>query len=272
MSDGGDLGGDGYPATPKFVATSGRRPPAASPRPRLGMLRPMAGPLHDVRDHVVSMIVAGELLPGAALPAERELAIRLGVSRPLVREALRSLEAVNIVESRRGAGTYVTDLTPELLLAPLTYAFRLVHGSYLDLFQVRRFLEPAAAAEAASTVKEDSLVEMDELLKALDEPDEDTFPENDLAFHEWIVRQTGNPLLLSIIRGIRDLEFTVLEVTAANTVNREQSQIEHRAIGKAIREGDPERAKAAMLLHLARVEDQVRSAGTERPASAGEAH
>lgn len=230
----------------------------------------MAGPLNGVRDHVVSMIVTGELRPGAALPAERELAIRLGVSRPLVREALRSLEAVNIVESRRGAGTYVTELSPELLLAPLSHAFRLIHGSYLDLFQVRRFLEPAAAAEAAGSVEEEHLAEMDELLAALDELDEDTFPENDLAFHEWIVRQTGNPLLLSIIRGIRDLEFTVLEVTAASARNREQSQIEHRAIGKAIREGDPERAKAAMLLHLARVEDQLRSPGAGVPELAEE--
>lgn len=263
MSDGVDHHSASHPITPRFIVTRGRVPLEASPRRPLGMLQPMSGPLHDVREHVVAMIVAGKLMPGDALPAERELATALGVSRPVVREAIRSLEAVNVVESRRGAGTYVTNLSPELLLAPLSYAFRLVRGSYLDLFQVRRFLEPAAAAEAAITVAEDKLAEMDALLRALDESDQDSFPESDLAFHEWIVRQTGNPLLLSVIRGIRDLEFTVLEVTAATVINRDQSQIEHRAIAQAIRDGDPERAKAAMLLHLARVEDHLRQSGIE---------
>ena len=272
MTDGQDNRPLPRPIAPRFLVTRGRPPLEASPRPLLGMLQPMSGPLHEIREHVVSMIVAGKLMPGDALPAERELATTLGVSRPLVREALRSLEAVNVVESRRGAGTYVTDLSPELLLAPLSYAFRLVRGSYLDLFQVRRFLEPAAAGEAAITVADDKVAEMDDLLKALDESNKDTFPENDLAFHAWVVSKKGNPQLLSVIRGIRDLEFTVLEVTAATVDNRDQSQAEHRAIAQAIRDGDPERAKAAMLLHLARVEDHLRKSGIEPPGLEAVAH
>lgn len=242
----------------RVVSLRARVPVAPGAHRALGIVQPVSGPLHDVREHVVALILAGDLAPGAALPAERELATQLGVSRPLVREAIRTLEAVNILESRRGAGTYVTALTPELLLAPLGYAFRLVRGSYLDLFQVRRFLEPAAAGEAAIAVDEECLAEMDKLLVALDDSTQESFPEHDLAFHEWIVRQTGNPLLLSVIRGIRDLEYTVLTVTAAGVDAREESQREHRAIAEAIRQGDPERAKAAMLLHLARVEDQLR--------------
>jgi GntR family transcriptional repressor for pyruvate dehydrogenase complex len=219
----------------------------------------VSGPLHDLREHVVNLILGGELSPGDALPAERELAVRLGVSRPLVREALRSLEAVNIVESRRGAGTYVTDLSPELLLAPLSYAFRLVRGSEIDLFEVRRFLEPQAAAVAATQQQpDDDLAELDRLLDELDDSDQHTFPERDIAFHEWIVRRTNNRLLLSVVRGIRDLEYQVLAVTAVSAESRALSGAEHRAIASAIRARDPERAKAAMLLHLARVEDQFR--------------
>ncbi|WP_432974759.1 FadR/GntR family transcriptional regulator [Dactylosporangium sp. CA-233914] len=214
-----------------------------------------------MREHVVNLILEGELSPGDALPAERELAVRLGVSRPLVREALRSLEAVNIVESRRGAGTYVTDLSPELLLAPLSYAFRLVRGSEIDLFEVRRFLEPQAAAVAAMHLPDDpddGFAELDRLLDAMDTSDQHTFPDHDIAFHEWIVRRTNNRLLLSVVRGIRDLEYQVLAVTAVSAESRELSAAEHRAIASAIRARDPERAKAAMLLHLARVEDRFR--------------
>ncbi|GAA1018432.1 GntR family transcriptional regulator [Acrocarpospora pleiomorpha] len=236
-----------------------------APPPRLshphrasGSVKTVSGPLHDVKEHVVNLILNGELSPGDALPAERELATRLGVSRPLVREALRSLEAVNIVESRRGAGTYVTDLSPEFLLAPLSYAFRLVRGSEIDLFEVRRFLEPQAAAMAALHLPEDDLSELDQLLDELDASDQSTFPELDIAFHEWIVRRTNNRLLLSVIRGIRDLEYQVLAVTATSAESRLLSGVEHRTIASAIRARDPERAKAAMLLHLARVEDQFR--------------
>jgi Transcriptional regulators len=218
----------------------------------------VSGPLQDVKEHVVNLILNGELSPGDALPAERELAARLEVSRPLVREALRSLEAVNIVESRRGAGTYVTDLTPELLLAPLNYAFRLVHGSEIDLFQVRRFLEPQAAALAAMRLPDDDFTELGRLLDEMEASDQHTFPELDIAFHEWIVRRTNNRLLLSVVRGIRDLQYEVLAVTALSAESRALSGVEHRAIASAIRSRDPERAKAAMLLHLARVEDQFR--------------
>jgi GntR family transcriptional repressor for pyruvate dehydrogenase complex len=230
-----------------------------TPRRPFGTVKIVSGPLHDVREHVINLILSGEFSPGDALPAERELAVRLGVSRPLIREALRSLEAVNIVESRRGAGTYVTDLSPELLMAPLRNAFRLIRGSEVDLFEVRRFLEPQAAAVAAMHMQDDDFSELDRLLDELDRSDQHTFPELDIAFHEWIVRRTNNRLLLSVVRGIRDLEYQVLAITAISAESRKLSAVEHRAIASAIRARDPERAKAAMLLHLARVEDRFRT-------------
>src|SRR5262249_59078734 len=98
---------------------------------------------------VKEMILSGELQPGAKLPRENELAERLGLSRSSLREAVRALAALNVIEVRQGDGTYVTSLTPEVLLDVIGFGIDLLRDpSLLDVFEVRRFLEtpPTAAA------------------------------------------------------------------------------------------------------------------------------
>src|SRR5581483_3398325 len=93
-------------------------------------------------EKIKEMILSGELQPGAKLPRESELAERLGVSRSSLREAVRALAALNVIDVRQGDGTYVTRLTPELLL---------------EVFEVRRFLETAATTAAATCISEEGL-------------------------------------------------------------------------------------------------------------------
>src|SRR5437660_2735774 len=116
--------------------------------------RPARGRGPTVTDEAIAkireMIVSGRWRPGDRLPREADLAIQLGLSRSSLREAVRALSLVRVLEVRQGDGTYVSSLEPDLLLETTTFATHLLQDhTVLELFEVRRLLEPAAAALAA---------------------------------------------------------------------------------------------------------------------------
>src|SRR5438876_920131 len=104
---------------------------------------------HEAIDTIKRMIVRGELLAGQRLPAERDLAAQLGLSRPSLREAIRALIALNILESRHGEGTFVSSLEPDLLTEPIDFVLQVNDGGLRALFEARRVLEAGVAALAA---------------------------------------------------------------------------------------------------------------------------
>src|SRR5438552_5300584 len=107
---------------------------------------------------IKELIVDGEFAPGSKLPKERELAERLGLSRNSLREAVRALTLIGVLEPRQGDGTYVTSLEPDLLLAGTTFVSHLLTGpTLLELYQVRCILEPAATAMSATRITEGDL-------------------------------------------------------------------------------------------------------------------
>ena len=124
----------------------------------------MGAPLTEAAiNQVQEMIVTGRLVPGARLPAEADLAVELGASRNTVREAVRALVTAKVLDVRRGDGTFVTSLRPELLLDGIGAAAELMQdGPYqLELVQVRRILEPAATALAAQRIDRSALLELE---------------------------------------------------------------------------------------------------------------
>src|SRR5690606_8537975 len=116
----------------------------------------------DTVSAIKGMILDGRLRPGDQLPSERALSEALGVSRPTVREAIRSLQAMNIVETRHGAGTFVSSLSVEELLRPLQFALALSDFAMEHLFEVRLMLEPGAAELAAERASDDEIEELRE--------------------------------------------------------------------------------------------------------------
>src|SRR5215208_3589177 len=111
------------------------------------------------------MIRSGELTPGERLPPEQELAERLGVSRGTLREAVRALTQINVLDVRRGDGTYVTSLGPSELLAGMVFAMELLQSQGLEeVIEVRRLLLPSAAALAAQRVTRDQLSRMHDVV------------------------------------------------------------------------------------------------------------
>ena len=148
---------------------------------------------------IKDLIVEGEFAPGDRLPKETELAERLGLSRSSLREAVRALSLVGVLDARQGDGTYVTSLEPELLLAGTSFLGDLVTGpTLLELCEVRRILEPAATALATPRLREEDFEALEESLERMDDADStQAFIDADVDFHRVIVSACGNATLAS---------------------------------------------------------------------------
>ena len=222
----------------------------------------MGAPLTEAAiQQVRDLIATGELTPGSRLPPEAELADALGTSRSTVREAVRALVTARVLDVRRGDGTYVTSLRPELLLEGIGAAADLMHDDFtLELVQVRRILEPAATAMAASRINEAVLDELEACLHRMSEaPSQDELVQFDAQFHELVARAAGNETLASMLNGVSSRTSRarvwrgVVEAGA-----KERTILEHAEILAALRARDPRLAEAAALIHVSTTEAWIR--------------
>ncbi|MDT0404817.1 MULTISPECIES: FadR/GntR family transcriptional regulator [Streptomyces] len=213
-------------------------------------------------EKIKSMIVSGALRPGARLPKESELAAELGLSRNSLREAVRALSLIRILDVRQGDGTYVTSLDPQLLLEALSFVVDFHRDdTVLEFLAVRRILEPAATALAAGRLREEQLDELTEQLDKLgDEPSLEDLVAADLEFHRAIVRGSGNSVLCSLLDGLSGPTTRARiwrGLTQEDAVGR--TLREHRAILAALRDRDAEAARSWATVHIASVEQWLRS-------------
>src|SRR5690348_16719282 len=150
---------------------------------------------------IKELISSGEFTAGARLPTERELTQRFGVSRSSLREAVRALALVGVLEPRVGDGTYVTTLEPELLLTGVGFVSDLVDGrSLLELHQVRRLLEPEATRLATPRLTDDDFARLAECVRQMETADSaQAYIDADTAFHRVILDACGNATLASLI-------------------------------------------------------------------------
>jgi GntR family transcriptional regulator, transcriptional repressor for pyruvate dehydrogenase complex len=210
---------------------------------------------------IKELISSGEFTAGARLPTERELTQRFGVSRSSLREAVRALALVGVLESRVGDGTYVTTLEPELLLTGVGFVSDLVgSGSLLELHQVRRILEPEATRRATSRLTSHDLARLEECLRQMEvENSAQPFIEADTAFHSVILDACGNATLASLIQNLSgDTLRARIWQTLVGEGALEATRASHRAIYDALLARDAEGAAAADLMHLAITEKWLR--------------
>jgi GntR family transcriptional regulator, transcriptional repressor for pyruvate dehydrogenase complex len=219
-----------------------------------------------VIDGITAMLTSGELTAGARLPVENDLADRFGVSRGSLREAVRALAVLGVVETRQGAGTYVTSLEPEGMLRPLQLLAELeLSGTSGQLLEIRRVLETDAAGAAATAIDEAGLDRLAEVLDGVDpllEDDGDdleAFIDADAEFHLTIVRAAGNPALTALVQSLvsRTARARLWRAVAERDAVA-ATQAEHRAILRELRRRDPERARIRMANHLLGVEQFAR--------------
>jgi GntR family transcriptional repressor for pyruvate dehydrogenase complex len=214
-------------------------------------------------EKIKEMIISGELRPGDRLPREADLAQRLGLSRSSLREAVRALSLVRILDVRQGDGTYVTSLDAALLLDALSFVIELHHDrSVLELLEARRLLEGEAAALAAQRIAPAQVAELHALIEAMPGcADVEEFVENDLAFHRTIAAAAGNSVLTKLLESLsgRTIRARIWRgITERGAIDR--TVAEHEAICDAIERGSPELARAWMGVHLASVEAWLRQA------------
>src|SRR5262249_16097424 len=155
-------------------------------------------------DKIKEMIVSGELGPGDRLPKESDLADRLGLSRNSLREAVKALSLIHVLDVRQGDGTYVTSLEPRLLLDAMTFAVEFHRdATVLEFLEVRRILEPAVTAMAATVMTDEEIAALRAVLDELDDnPSVEALVANDLEFHRRIALGTGNTVLCSLIESL----------------------------------------------------------------------
>jgi GntR family transcriptional regulator, transcriptional repressor for pyruvate dehydrogenase complex len=212
-------------------------------------------------DKLKTMIMSGELRPGQRLPREVDLAADLGLSRSSLREAVRALSLVRILDVRQGDGTYVSDLSADSLVDTLSFIVEFHHdSSVLELLEVRRILEPAACARAAEQITRAGLVELERILHLVTakSPVEELV-QADVEFHQAIAAASGNSVMASLIDSLsgptqraRLWRGITQEGALARTL------AEHAAIFDAIRARDAELARMWSTIHIAGVEDWLR--------------
>ena len=214
----------------------------------------------DVIRTIQDMILDGRLTPGQKLPPERALSEALGVSRPTVREAFRSLQAMNILESRHGSGTFVSSLGVEELLAPLQFVLSLAEGGLTHLFEVRLLLEPGAARLAAARASDHEIAAMRDCVRRTDTEarhDHRALLRLDIELHQLILRAAGNPLLEHLMAALSVLGAESRSFTAQLPGVSEKTIAEHQEIVAAIAARDPGAAGDAMDAHLTRIRDSA---------------
>jgi GntR family transcriptional repressor for pyruvate dehydrogenase complex len=230
--------------------------------------RPLAPPdtastRDRVVDHVRRLIEERELGPGDRLPGERDLALELGLSRPSVRSGLEALEAIGVVVSRRGAGTFIACGPPDLGIEPLSLLASLHRLTAAEMFEARLVLEAGVAALAAQHATAEQLAtmaeELTEMFASLDDPQ--AFLVHDVRFHRAVGAGCGNRVLAALVEMVSAQFYELRRGTIRKARDLKESAEMHRRVYRAIRAGDREAARAAMTEHL----DQARHAQTLEP-------
>ena len=218
-------------------------------------------------DAIKALIVSGELKPGDTLPPERELATMLGISRPSLREAIRVLSALNVVEPRHGGGTYVTSLDPRQLAQPINFLLQVDRMAFRHLLEVRQVLEVGAARLAAPRITAEQL---DALADLTEQAERVTgrpaqFLQLDFDIHTAIIEATGNPIYISLYQSIAELSIESRKRTARDPAVRQHAHQGHLAIVAALRAHDGEAAAQAMHGHLDVIQRALDKSALDKP-------
>ena len=245
-----------------------RRPPPAKAEREIE-LEPIKSTriYEEIVRQIKTMITEGRLKSGDQLPPERDLAEKFLVSRTSVREALRALESLGLVEIRPGEGTFVREVSIESLIQPLALIMLAQREAIGELFEARRLLEPLIAGLAAVRATRDDLQEMERILdeQAREIAAGRTGLAQDAQFHTAIGAAAHNRAITRIAHAIMDLLAQSREESLNTPGRPERSHADHRRILEAIAKRTETAARQAMLDHLIAVEQLVHGAHTESP-------
>jgi GntR family transcriptional repressor for pyruvate dehydrogenase complex len=222
----------------------------------------------QIVQQIEESVLNGSLKPGDQLPAERDLAERLGVSRTAVREAVKALREKGLVEAYSGRGTFITDGTSHAARQSFDLMVKIGQPEgFPHLAELRLILEPGIAALAALRAGEEHLAAMREAVTVMDraQKNPEVYIEADLDFHLALAEAAANPLILSLIDSIvgllRQQRMKIFNVEGGP----ERGQVHHKRILEAVEQRDPNAARRAMRAHLEQVSQDSKFVAGKSP-------
>jgi GntR family transcriptional repressor for pyruvate dehydrogenase complex len=230
----------------------------------------------QVVEQLQELIVSGGLQPGDRLPPERQLAEQLGVSRTVIREAIKTLEERGLVEVLTGSGTYVLQMDPGIVSESIGLLVQQYACSFDHLNEVRRMLQIEIAGLAAERAEPEDIEAMEEALQEMEtavanirnHPDQlGDFVEADLNFHNALAEATQNPLLSVLLEPISDLLLEFRRLASSTPGALEDALSYHRKILEQVKARDASICREVMREHLANAEERAATAqvGRDQP-------
>lgn len=215
----------------------------------------------QVADDIESAILSGTYPHDSRLPSEQELANEYGVSRNVIREALKRLQERGLVSIKTGSGTYVSQPTTEPVSDALQRLLEYPNNSVsvAHFYEIRRMIEPEVAKLAAERASEEGVVSIREAydLMVKNRDNRPAWTQADLGFHIAVAEATRNPLIKSILKPLNKPLMKVIEAGMAEPSGVEAGLNAHLKIMNAIQDHDLARAEQAMLEHLEDSEQRV---------------
>ena len=202
-------------------------------------------------EEIKDIVKKGELKSGEKLPSERELADKLEVSRTSVREALKALTMLGLIESKHGEGNFIKSNFENSLLEPLSIVFLLIGSKNEDIIELRRIIEPEAAGLAAKNITESELRDLKEIMKELNNSlDAEICAQLDKKFHYKIAQASGNHLISTIMFSISSLIEKYIDSSRIHNINKKVVKLQHEEIYKALESRDSKKASEYVKKHL----------------------
>ena len=224
-----------------------------------------------IQDRITRFIIERGFRPGDPLPAEADLARALGISRPSLREAMKALQSLGVVEARHGSGTYVGNFSLGPLVDGLAFRIRIDLTQNVqtirELLEIRLILESSLVARVAAERTPEQIARLETLVATMERRGAagEEFPEEDRVFHEVLYRPLGNTLVVTLLQAFWDVLSRVRADLTLSPANPAVTAFDHRRILDAIVAGDGHAAAAAMTVHFsgiqARIQEPVPPAG-----------
>lgn len=218
---------------------------------------------HNVAHHLEQLIWDGDYQPGHKIPSERQLTQRLGVSRTLIREALKELQGRGIIETRHGQGSFVASVISEVSKnSVLDRLFQDHSRTLYDLLEVREQMEGQAAKLAAERGTKKDFYKITKAFKAMEAVESTDNAQQDYAFHLAIAEASHNPVLIHLLNSIKSVTLESVRASVDNLSHREQFRQQmdkhHKQIYNAIMSRHAQWAQKAAMAHIHHVRESLR--------------
>ncbi|MCY6484589.1 FadR/GntR family transcriptional regulator [Clostridium aestuarii] len=216
----------------------------------------------QVIEQIKGMISDGTLKRGDKLPSERDLVQQLGVSRASIREALRALDIIGLIESRQGEGNFIRESFENGLVEPLSIMFMLNESKPKEIFELRKVMEIETAALAAKRISESELEVLKDLVNKMENSnDEEIKVKIDKKFHYTIAHASGNFVIFNILNTLSTLIDAFIKDARKEILRKDKNKntinTQHEAIYNALKEHNPGEAATVMRKHMELIDENL---------------